>query len=120
MATLKRKKAGKVYPDRRPWKCELCGDGNDKNPKRKKADHHLCYDPELTETLCLRCHLRLHGLGRCFNHPFEVEYGQAYGPLMFAKAVVKMYKRAEPWLAQGNGRCRPKSKQAIKKKEDEL
>jgi hypothetical protein len=39
---------------------------------------------------------------------------------MFAKAVVKMYERAEPWLAQGNGRCRPKSKQAIKKKEDEL
>lgn len=102
----------RVQPDtsrsERQWTCEICGDGNQKNPRRKKVVHHLCYDPEITAVLCLRCHLRLHGLGRCFNHPFEMKYGQAYGPLVFAMAVVKLYQSALPWLEEGRGWIRPK------------
>jgi hypothetical protein len=81
-----------------PWTCGICGEGNKKNTKRKKVGHHVCYDPEIIRTLCLRCHLRLHGTGRCFNHPFERKFGKAAGPLMFARKVVELYGRDAEWL----------------------
>ena len=113
MSKARNAKSPRVQPVRQErWACEICGEGNDKNPRRKKVQHHLCYDPELTAVLCLRCHLRLHGLGRCFNHPFEAKYGPAYGPLIFAVAVADIYARAEPWLEMGRGRVRPEKKKA--------
>jgi hypothetical protein len=37
-----------------------------------------------------------------------MKYGQAYGPLVFAMAVVKLYQSALPWLEEGRGWIRPK------------
>ena len=91
-----------------PWTCEICGEGNRKNPRRRSVQHHICYKPEILSTVCLRCHLRLHGTGRCFNHPFEKKYGPAYGPVVFAQKVLEVYSRAIPYLEEGRGRERKK------------
>jgi hypothetical protein len=86
--------------DPAPWCCAICGEGNQLangriNKKRGKIRHHVSYTPEITIILCKRCHLRLHGTGRCFNHPLEKLYGPDMGPYVFAEYVVNAYNDAE-------------------------
>jgi hypothetical protein len=86
-------KKASVAIDPAPWCCAICGEGNQLNKKRGKIRHHVSYTPEITIILCKRCHLRLHGTGRCFNHPFEKEWGADMGPYMFALRVKSAYDR---------------------------
>jgi hypothetical protein len=88
------KKKTKVAIDPAPWCCAICGEGNQLNKKRGKIRHHVSYTPEITIILCKRCHLRLHGTGRCFNHPFEKQFGPDKGPEIFARRVVLEYYNA--------------------------
>jgi hypothetical protein len=80
--------------DPAPWCCAICGEGNQLNKKRGKIRHHVSYTPEITIILCKRCHLRLHGTGRCFNHPFEKQFGPDKGPYVFATRVKLVYDNA--------------------------
>jgi hypothetical protein len=98
-----KKKVSKVAIDPAPWCCAICGEGNQLNKKRGKIRHHVSYTPEITIILCKRCHLRLHGTGRCFNHPFEKQFGPDKGPYIFAKRVVLEYDNAignKSWVTQ--------------------
>jgi hypothetical protein len=88
------KKKVKVAIDPAPWCCAICGEGNQLNKKRGKIRHHVSYTPEITIIVCKRCHLRLHGTGRCFNHPFEKQFGPDKGPYIFATRVKLVYDNA--------------------------
>jgi hypothetical protein len=104
-------KKKRVAIDPTPWCCAICGDGNQLNKKRGKIRHHVSYTPEITIILCKRCHLRLHGTGRCFNHPFEKAVGPAMGPRMFAISVVLAYDDAfDSYSANEVGNIRAKKR----------
>lgn len=77
----------------RTW-CRLCGRG-DADGLRKFILHHISYADDETRVVCYGCHCRLHGTGRFVNKWWEKKYGKDFGPLMFAKAVVKLYASKE-------------------------
>jgi hypothetical protein len=74
--------------------CRLCGRGEEDGLKAFRK-HHIDYEKDSTRLVCFGDHCRLHGTGRFVNKWWEKEYGKDKGPLMFAKAVVRLYKSKE-------------------------
>lgn len=74
--------------------CCLCKRG-EKDGLRAFKKHHIDYEKDITRIVCFGDHCRIHGTGRFVNKSWEKKYGKDKGPLMFAKAVVKMYASKE-------------------------
>ena len=74
--------------------CRLCKRG-EKDGLHKFILHHINYELNVTRRVCYGCHCRLHGTGRFVNKWWEKKYGKDFGPLEFAKPVVKLHKSKE-------------------------
>ncbi len=75
-------------------KCMIC---ERQLNKRNWCRHHTDYEQNLIVLLCRGCHAWVHGK-RAYSKAFYEEYGKDKAPLIFAKAVVKVYKKAKPDL----------------------
>lgn len=91
----KKEKWSIALPENWPT-CELCETRI--RPDRKKYEHHFCYDPEVTATLCYKCHVWLHGTGPVYHHPFQdafesKEDKKAFAPIVFAYRLIELFER---------------------------
>lgn len=70
-------------------KCAICG----RTDSKRWINHHVDYSKDKTIRLCFVCHEICHHR-RVWGHPIFDPMGKDLGPLRFAQALVKAYKKA--------------------------
>ena len=68
--------------------CELC---NKDITKKKKDNHHIDYENNITILLCFQCHQLMHGRP-VFQNTWIQQYGKDKGFYKLAKKYIQVYE----------------------------
>lgn len=89
-----------------PEPCPECGE------VRKLVEHHITYEPEVKEKMCVNCHNRLHNLGNTKT------LGKTYPYVPrseMAKENIRLSKLGKQYTLGKHWKCSEEAKERMKK-----